>query len=151
MDRSIAAAAKGLGFGPNLPDGADVLVQVLFPVVAVCGVAPHVTVVGIGSTVLSVFVAHVDHWCAGNGQQPSMSLQGGGVGLVGAGLARQALFSPLVPLVGRTGVGTRSESGDVVAADKGHHDRSVDVLILAARRPIIEVHVVFFATREHAV
>ena len=151
MDRSITAAAKGLGFGSNLADGADVLVQVLFPVVAVCGVAPHVPVVGIGSTVLAVFVAHVDHRCTRNGQQPSMGLQGGGVGRVGAGLTRQALLGPLVPLVGRTGIGTRGESGDVMAADKRHHDRTVDVLVLAARRPVIEVHVVLFATREHAV
>ena len=105
VDRGVSAAPQGFRFGPNLPDGADVLVQVLLTVVALGGVAPHVTVVGIGSAVLTVLIAHVDHRCAGNGQQPGMGLQGGGIGFVGAGLAWKALLGPLVPLVGRTGVG----------------------------------------------
>ena len=151
VDRSVSAAPKGFRFGPNLPDGADVLVKVLLTVVALGGVAPHVTVVGIGPAILAVFVAHVDHRCAGNGQQPGMGLQGGGIGFVGPGLAWKALLGPLVPLVGRAGVGARGEARDVVAADKGHHDRTVHVLVLAARGPVIEVHVVLLAAGEHAV
>ena len=125
--------------------------QVLFTVVALGGVPPHVTVVGIGSAVLTVFVAHVDHRCTGNGQQPGVGLQGGGIGFVRAGLARKALLGPLVPLVGRAGIGAGGKARDVVAADEGHHDRSVHVLVLAARRPVIEVHVVLFAAGKHAV
>ena len=151
VNRSVSAAPQGFRFGPNLPDGADVLVQVLLTVVALGGVAPHVTVVGICSAVLTVFIAHVDHRCAGNGQQPGMGLQGGGIGFVGAGLARKTLLGPLVPLIGRAGVGARGEARDVVAADEGHHDRTVHVLVLAAGRPVIEVHVVLFAGGEDAV
>ena len=80
-----------------------------------------------------------------------MGLQGGGIGFVGARLARQALLGPLVPFVSRAGVGARGEARDVVAADEGHHDRTVHVLVLAAGRPVIEVHVVLLAAGEHAV
>ena len=151
VDRGIPTAAKGLRFGSNAPDFTQVLVQAVFTVVALGGVAPQVTVVRIRAAVLAVFVAHVDHGCARDGQQPRMGLQGGRIGRIGPGLARKALLGPLVPFVRGTGVGPRSKARNVVAANKGHHDRPVDVLVLAARRPVIEVHVVLFANGEHAV
>ena len=149
--RAVRPLTKGDGIMTQLTEFRDVRKQAELVLVPVRFISIHMTVIGIGTSVLSVFIAIVQQRCTRCGQQPSVSLKGSMVGRNIPWLPGQSIFRPLVVRIVRARIGTTGEPRNIVTAHVGHHQGARSVLVLAPIRPIIQMLVILISGNEDVV
>ena len=108
-------------------------------------------IIGIGTAVLTVFIAVVEQRGTGRGQQPTVGLEGGMVGRDIARLSGKAVLDPLIVGITGSSVCTAGEARNIMTANIGNHQGAGRVLVLASIGPVVQVLVVFVAGDKHVV